>query len=78
MTNPRVLPSAPQAKRWEAIDTRYALHLADCLVWMDAQPERSVHAIVTDPPYGILPRHDGGEAEAAKPAGRYLADTSVS
>lgn len=53
MTNPRVLPSAPQAKGSEAIDTRYALHLADCLVWMDAQPERSVHAIVTDPPYGL-------------------------
>ena len=31
----------------------YRLHLADCLAWMDAQPERSVHAIVTDPPYGL-------------------------
>lgn len=32
---------------------RYTLHLADCLEWMDAQPENSVHAIVTDPPYGL-------------------------
>lgn len=30
------------------------LVLADCLEWLDAQPERSIHAVVTDPPYGIL------------------------
>jgi len=37
----------------EAGDIRYALHLTDCLVWMAAQPECSIHAIVTDPPYGL-------------------------
>lgn len=31
----------------------YTLVLADCLQWMAAQPERSIHAIVTDPPYGL-------------------------
>ena len=31
----------------------YTLHLGDCLKWMDEQPENSVHAIVTDPPYGL-------------------------
>lgn len=31
----------------------YRLHLADCFPWMDSQPEHSVHAIVTDPPYGL-------------------------
>jgi hypothetical protein len=31
----------------------YALHFADCLAWMDQQPANSVHAIVTDPPYGL-------------------------
>lgn len=31
----------------------HQLHLADCLTWMAAQPECSVHAIVTDPPYGL-------------------------
>jgi DNA modification methylase len=31
----------------------YSLHLADCLAWMDQQPSNSVHAIVTDPPYGL-------------------------
>jgi DNA modification methylase len=31
----------------------YSLHLADCLAWMDRQPAKSIHAIVTDPPYGL-------------------------
>lgn len=30
----------------------YELHRADCLTWMAAQPEASVEAMVTDPPYG--------------------------
>ena len=32
---------------------RYSLYLQDCLAWMDEQPAHSVHAIVTDPPYGL-------------------------
>jgi DNA modification methylase len=31
----------------------YTLYLADCLAWMDSQPPHSIHAIVTDPPYGL-------------------------
>jgi len=31
----------------------YALHHADCLTWMDNREPSSVHAIVTDPPYGV-------------------------
>jgi DNA modification methylase len=31
----------------------YSLYLADCLAWMEQQPANSVHAIVTDPPYGL-------------------------
>jgi site-specific DNA-methyltransferase (adenine-specific) len=34
-------------------DAPYALYLTDCFTWMDAQPERCVQAIVTDPPYGL-------------------------
>lgn len=26
----------------------------DCLDWLDRQPEKSIHAVVTDPPYGLL------------------------
>lgn len=32
---------------------RYTIHLADCLAWMGSSPENSIHAIVTDPPYGL-------------------------
>lgn len=31
----------------------YSLYQADCLEWMDGQPEARVHAIITDPPYGL-------------------------
>lgn len=33
---------------------RYPLYLADCLEWMDGRPPNFVHAIVTDPPYGLV------------------------
>ena len=49
---------APAATTQEQITSRtggvkYSLHLADCLEWMDARTTNSVHAIVTDPPYGL-------------------------
>lgn len=31
----------------------YTLYLADCIAWMTAAKPESVHAIVTDPPYGL-------------------------
>lgn len=31
----------------------YDLHRADCLVWMRERAANSIHAIVTDPPYGL-------------------------
>jgi DNA modification methylase len=36
-----------------ASDATYTLHQGDCFEWMDAQPPDSIHAIVTDPPYGL-------------------------
>lgn len=30
------------------------LYLADCMTWLDQQPENSIHAVVTDPPYGLV------------------------
>ncbi len=30
------------------------LHEGDCIDWLAQQPDRSFHAVVTDPPYGIL------------------------
>ena len=32
---------------------KYEIHRADCLDWMRAQAPNSIHATVTDPPYGI-------------------------
>ncbi len=32
---------------------KYVLHLADCLSWMEERTPKSIHAIVTDPPYGL-------------------------
>lgn len=37
----------------QQIEASYTLYRADCLEWLEAQPENSVHAIVTDPPYGV-------------------------
>jgi len=31
----------------------FELHHGDCFSWLDARPPHSVHAIVTDPPYGL-------------------------
>ncbi len=33
---------------------RAALVLADCNVWLDGRQPNSVHAVVTDPPYGLV------------------------
>src|SRR5204862_4046876 len=32
---------------------RYSLPLGDCFSWMDGRAQDSVHAMVTDPPYGL-------------------------
>jgi DNA modification methylase len=32
---------------------RYSLFLANCLAWMEQRAASSIHAIVTDPPYGL-------------------------
>jgi site-specific DNA-methyltransferase (adenine-specific) len=31
----------------------YEIHNADCFEWMAQQPSDSVHAVITDPPYGV-------------------------
>ncbi len=32
---------------------KYRLYLVDCIDWMDSRAAKSVHSIVTDPPYGL-------------------------
>jgi DNA modification methylase len=41
----------------------YELVCADCLTWMDQRDPRSVHAIVTDPPYGLKEYSDHEQAK---------------
>jgi DNA modification methylase len=42
---------------------RAALHLDDCNAWLDRHPPNSLHAVVTDPPYGLV---EYSEAEQSK------------
>jgi DNA modification methylase len=30
------------------------MHLADCLEWLRAREPLSIHAVCTDPPYGLI------------------------
>lgn len=39
------------------------LHNADCLTWLKRREERSIHAVVTDPPYGL---HEYTQEQQAK------------
>lgn len=66
-TQQQTIPAGPSVHeaRWNAVravgefpvahpSNRTALVLADALRWMAEAPEHSIHAIVTDPPYGLL------------------------
>lgn len=33
--------------------SKYTLHLGDCLQYMRSMPDKSVDAVITDPPYGV-------------------------
>jgi DNA modification methylase len=46
-----------------ATSMRYTIYLADAFSWLEAREENSIHAIVTDPPYGLK---EYTEAEKAK------------
>lgn len=45
--------SPSRASRRPFVCGRSILHRADCLAWLPQQPPCSVHAVVTDPPYGL-------------------------
>jgi site-specific DNA-methyltransferase (adenine-specific) len=42
---------------------RATLHQADCLKWLAEQPPESIHACVTDPPYGLVEYSDVQQAK---------------
>lgn len=41
---------------------RALLYHGDCLDWLRARPERSIHGVVTDPPYGLV-EYSAGQQE---------------
>lgn len=45
------------------------LYHGDCLEWLTDQPETSVHAVVTDPPYGLIEYSDENLAKRANGRG---------
>lgn len=49
-------PAAGPPRLFKPVFTygRARLFRGDCLEWLAQQPERSVHACVTDPPYGLV------------------------
>jgi len=52
MAHPNQITDLDQGFPSETIG-RARLVLADCFAWMERIPENSIHAIVTDPPYGV-------------------------
>jgi DNA modification methylase len=49
-------PAREEAERFEF--GRAVLVRDDCNAWLDAQPADSIHAVVTDPPYGLVEYSD--------------------
>jgi site-specific DNA-methyltransferase (adenine-specific) len=47
----------------------YAIHHSECLAWLDANAASSVHAIVTDPPYGVKEYSDEEKGKLRKGRG---------
>ncbi len=47
------MSQAKEAVGYKMAVEKYNLYHADCFTWMQQQPENSIHAIVTAPPYGL-------------------------
>jgi site-specific DNA-methyltransferase (adenine-specific) len=59
-SNPKRKAGTKQAR---AEGDPYTIHLADAFAWLEARKENSVHAIVTDPPYGLKEFNDVEKAK---------------
>lgn len=59
VASPATVPTpAPSATVPAFCHAGCELYQADCLAWLRARAERSVHAVVTDPPYGLVEYSD--------------------
>ncbi len=45
------------------------LYNDDCIAWLERQPARSLHAVVTDPPYGLIEYSDVEQAKLRRGKG---------
>lgn len=54
---PRAVPE-PHTPRASFTFGRASIFHDDCNAWLEAQPEASIHAVVTDPPYGLVEYSD--------------------
>lgn len=50
MSQPATLVTAQGRTKWQQL---YQVVQADCFAWLDEHASNSIHAIVTDPPYGL-------------------------
>lgn len=62
---PAIQREMPPAQAFKAPISfgRGKLHHADCFDWLEQQPNSSIHAVITDPPYGL---HEYTEEQQAK------------
>jgi site-specific DNA-methyltransferase (adenine-specific) len=64
--------ATPDARADEPVQFRFgraSLFLDDCNAWLDRQPSNSIHAVVTDPPYGLIEYSDIEQAKLRKGQG---------
>lgn len=54
---PQARPKLSQAEAAFTMGRTSLIH-EDCNTWLDAQPANSIHAVVTDPPYGLVEYSD--------------------
>ena len=55
--------AGPTGQEAPFVHGRARLYRADCVEWLRAQPPNSVHAVVTDPPYGLVEYSDAEQAK---------------
>lgn len=65
----KLFPSKPITKMPTFTYGRATLYKADCMDWLAAQPLNSIHAVVTDPPYGLVEYTDSEQVKLRKGVG---------
>jgi len=65
LNTPDIFIRQGMAQEWQAPVSfgRATLHHADCFDWLEKQEDNSIHAVVTDPPYGL---HEYSPEQQAK------------